>query len=152
MSSSLQVIVFLLAGERHAVRLAEVEHAVRAAHVTAVADAPAAVLGLLDVAGSVLPVLSLRRRMGGVEEAIHPDQHFLIVRMGMRRAIVVVDEVLGLEEVADLVEPHGVIPGLERCGGIARLPDGLLLIHDLEQFFSPEEWRQTERVIADVAH
>ena len=111
----------------------------------------APVLGLLDVQGAVLPVLSLRRRFNVPEPALDPDAHFLIVRMGDRPAALVVDQVLGVDEIGDRIDPGSVIPGLEQYEGISRMADGLVFIHDLERFFSPHDWRRLDRARAGDA-
>lgn len=146
----MNIVAFLLERLRHGVRLSEVERAVPAAFVTPLGDCPDAVLGVIDVGGAVLPVLSLRRRLGLPPDRLSIDTHFLLARMGARRAMLAVDEVTGVEEVDDPFDPAAIVPGLERYEGIARTCDGLLLIHDLERFFSPSEWRRTERAMADA--
>ena len=142
------IVVFRLGSDRHAVSLEIVERAVRAAEVTAVSDAPEPVLGLLDVAGTVLPVLSLRRRLKQPEPEIAIEAHFLIVRMGSRHAALAVDEVLAVDSLDGSIEPGDIIPGLEQYGGIVRRPDGLVFIHDLERFFSPDEWHRVDGLMA----
>jgi purine-binding chemotaxis protein CheW len=37
-----------------------------------------------------------------------------------------------------------VVPGVEYVAGIAKLPDGLIVIHDLERFLSLEEAGQLD--------
>lgn len=152
MSGHTFIIVFTLAGQRHGIPMGIVQRAIRAAWITPVADAPGPMLGVLDVAGSVMPVLSLRRRFGLPERAIHCDDHFLIVRMGVRPAVVPVDEVLGIEAIGEVVEGEAIAPGLEQYRGVARLDSGLVLIHDLERFFSPDEWRRLDHAMAEGVH
>jgi purine-binding chemotaxis protein CheW len=142
------IVVFRLGSDRHAVSLGVVERAIRAAEVTPVADAPGPVLGLLDVAGTVLPVLSLRRRLRQPEPEISIDAHFLIVRMGSRPAALAVDEVLAVDSLEGSIEPGEIIPGLEQYGGIVRRHDGLVFIHDLERFFSPADWHRVDEMMA----
>jgi purine-binding chemotaxis protein CheW len=38
--------------------------------------------------------------------------------------------------------PDTIVPGMEHVSGVVALADGLLLIHDLDAFFSVEEEQQ----------
>src|SRR4051812_48964203 len=99
MSPSLQFLLFTLEGQRYALRLDTVERIVRAAEITPLPNAPAVVLGVLDVEGEVLPVLSLRRRLRLAERDITPADNFLIARTEQRRVVLVVDEAKGVLEI-----------------------------------------------------
>jgi purine-binding chemotaxis protein CheW len=61
-----------------------------------------------------------------------------------------VDEVAGVAECAeaDLVEPDAVVPGTALVRGIAKLADGLVVIHDLDAFLSLDEERTLDRALA----
>lgn len=62
MTEHSQLVVFRLDAQRFALPLTAVERVVRAVAVTLLPDAPAIVLGAIDVHGRVLPVLNVRRR------------------------------------------------------------------------------------------
>src|SRR4051812_7313846 len=93
MSAVLELVVFVLDGQRYAVPLDKVERVIRAVEVTPLPNAPAIVCGVIDVGGSVLPVLSLRRRLRLPEHEIQPGDQFLIARMTGRSVALVIDEV-----------------------------------------------------------
>lgn len=135
-----QLLVFQLDARLHAVPLAAVERVVAAVDVTPLPGAPAAVLGAIDLAGRIVPVFCLRRRFLLPVRPLSPADQFVVVRTPRRTLALVVDEV---REVADSSGPWadaGVLaPGLEPFQGVARLPDGLLLIHDLERLLSADE-------------
>lgn len=140
-------LTFRMGAESQALPLSCVDRAVRAAAITSLPSAPPFVLGVLDVEGEVLPVLSIRRRFGRSQPEIAPESHFLVARMGARRVVLPVEEVLAVVELPRFTEGAAVAPGLEPLKGVARLDDGLVIIHDLEQFFSPEEWRAIDRCV-----
>lgn len=135
-----QLLVFQLDARLHAVPLAAVERVVAAVDVTPLPGAPGAVLGAIDLAGRIVPVFCLRRRFLLPVRPLSPADQFVVVRTPRRTLALVVDEV---REVADSSGPWadaGVLaPGLEPFQGVARLPDGLLLIHDLERLLSADE-------------
>ena len=60
------------------------------------------------------------------------------------------DAVAGVLEYPgqDIVAAEGVLPGVEHVEGIAKLKDGLILIHDLDRFLSLEEEQSLDRALA----
>jgi purine-binding chemotaxis protein CheW len=144
-------VVVTLETERVALALRDVERIVRAVQVTPLPDAPDIVLGAIDVAGLVLPVLNLRHRLGLPDRIIAPAQQFVIARAGSRRIVLVVDEVLGIiDRPREAVVPAAqVIGGLGAVHGMLRLEDGLALIHDLQAFLSLDEEATLTRALQE---
>jgi purine-binding chemotaxis protein CheW len=136
-----QLIVFRLDQGRYALPLDVVERVVRAVEVTPLPNAPAIVLGAIDVHGQVLPVLNTRRRFLLPDRDICPADWFLLGHTTRRMVALVVDEAEGLVECADadIVPSARIAPGLERFPGVITLRDELVLIHDLERFLSLDE-------------
>lgn len=152
MAAPPQLVVFRLHGQRHALPLASVERVIHAVEVTPLPGAPHAVLGAIDIGGGIVPVFCLRRRLRLPAAALTPAEHFIIVRTPRRCLVLVVDEV---QEVARssgaAVAATALAPGLEAMQGVARLDDGLLLIHDLERFLSPAEERSLDAAMGAAA-
>lgn len=144
-----QVVVFTLDGQRLALPLSSVERALRAVAVTPLPGAPPVVLGVINAGGQVLPVVELRRRLGLPSPALGPDQRLLLARGGRRTLALVADSVAGVWDL----EPSQVAqaePGLAfapHLRGVAKLPEGLLLIYDLEGFLSLEEEKQLQAAL-----
>lgn len=153
MSGQARLVVFSVDGNRYSIGLDAVERAVRAAEVTPLPGAPRVVIGLLDVAGDILPVISLRRRAGLADRAICPDDEFLLVRTGRRRIVLVVDSILGvIERDADeVVAACSVVPVSGCIGGMVKLGDGIALVHDLDRFLSIEEEHALEGAMKEGA-
>jgi purine-binding chemotaxis protein CheW len=137
------LVVFRLDGRRYALPLAAAERVIRAVEVTPLPKAPAIVLGGIDVHGRVLPVLNVRRRFLMPDREIGPADWFLLAHTARHTVVLVVDEAEGVVEWAqtDIVVSSGIAPGLELFPGVVKLDDGLVLIHDLERFFSFDEAR-----------
>ncbi len=150
-----QLVVFRLDAQRYALALAMVERIVRAVAVTPLPKAPAIVLGVIDVAGSVLPVLNLRRRFGLPERKIDVASLFLIARTSRRTVVLVVDEAQEVTARADaaIIDSAQIVPGLKHVSGVVKLSDGLVLIHDLEKFLSLDEAHALDEAMNhEVAH
>jgi purine-binding chemotaxis protein CheW len=155
MTNLAQLLVFRLDGQRYALALASVERIVRAVEVTPLPNAPAIVLGVVDVAGCVLPVLNLRRRFGLPEREIVPADQLLIARMAGRSVAVVIDEAQSVIEhpASEIVGAAEIVPGLEHVQGVVKLHDGLVLIHDLEKCLSLEEAHALDQALSqEPAH
>jgi purine-binding chemotaxis protein CheW len=126
---------------RFALPLEAVERIVRAAEYTPLPLAPDVVLGALDVAGEILPVFSPRRRFRLADRPLAPTDQFVLARSARRRMVLAVDAALELIEkhppAGTGARPH--VPDLPYLRGALSLPDGLVLIQDLERFLLPEE-------------
>lgn len=121
----------------------------RTVAVAPLPKAPPIVEGVINVRGSLVPVLDIRQRFGMPPSALTPDQHLIIARSGPRVVALRVDRALDLV-VVDEDSIHSaarVAPGVEYVAGIARLADGLLVIHDLESFLSLDEAQQVDAAI-----
>lgn len=142
-------VVFSLDAGRYALPLAAVERIVRAVEVTRLPTAPPIVLGAIDVQGRVLPVLNLRRRFGLPERDIDPADQFLIARTMNRTVVLVVDAAQGVLQTtaSDTISAASLATGLEHIQGVIRLPDGLVLIHELDLFLSAAESRALDEVL-----
>ena len=138
-----QWVVFRLDTGRYALPLTAVERIVRAVYVTPLALAPDIVLGAIDVAGRILPVFNIRRRLRLPERMIDPQDHFLIARTAQRTVVLVIDSAQGILErpAVAMIDAKSIGSNLGHIQGVIQAPDGLVLIHDLEHFLTPDEAR-----------
>lgn len=146
-------VLFALDTGRYALPIDSVERIVRAAEVTALPKAPAVVLGALDLAGDILPVFSLRRRLGLADRPLSISDQFVVGRTRRRRVILCVDAALGLVDgPGAAVDAAALAPGLAHIRGVISLPDGLVLIHDLDAFLSDDESRALDAALRGHGH
>ena len=148
------LVVFRMGEQRYAVSLDVVERIIPAVEITALPNAPPIVLGVINVAGRILPVLNLRRRLRMPEREISPVDQFLIA-YATRQVALVVDEVQGLIERPDtgIVKSAEINPALGQIQGLIKLPDGLVLIYDLEKFLSADETQSLDEALnQEVSH
>ena len=137
-----QMVLFSLDGQRYALRLDAVERVIRAAAVTPVPETPAFVLGLVNLAGQLLPVFSLRRCLGLPDRPLRPADKFMIVRTARFTLALLVDAVQGLSVVdaAQSVAVEDALPeGQCRVQGLIKLDGDIILIYDLGKLFSHED-------------
>ena len=131
------IVVLRLGDNRIALRLSAVERVIRAVAVTPVADAIEDVVGLVNIHGTVIPVLDIRGVFGIPGKTITPSDQFVIAGAGRRRVAIPVEEVVGVVDPAPGADvPAGdILPGLDDfIEGAVTLEDGMILIYDLERF------------------
>jgi purine-binding chemotaxis protein CheW len=135
-----QFLSFHVAGEDCAIDLALVREIVRFESATRVPRVPHCVRGVVNLRGSVVPVIDLAAGLGRPAAPVTPQTCLLVVEMplGGESAVLglVVDSVLQvLEAGAEDVEPppsFGTAVPPSSLLGVARSADGLALLLDLE--------------------
>ena len=147
-----QLVVFSLDAQRYALRLSAVERVVRAVAVTPLPAAPEIVQGMINIEGQIVPVFNIRRRFRLPEKEMSLNDHLIIARTVRRKVALLADSVSGLVEVpsAMVVDASKILPQIEYVEGVAKLEDGMALIHDLDGFLSLEEDRALDAVIKSV--
>lgn len=146
------LLVFELGAERFAVRAGVVREVVRAVAISSLPGAPAVVEGVINFRARIVPVVDPRRRFNLPEVPLHSDQHFIVAAAGARLVAVRVDQATELVSVATqaIEQAASVVPAGPYVAGVARLPDGLLVIHDLERFLSIDEALEVDAALQRV--
>jgi purine-binding chemotaxis protein CheW len=140
----MQLLVFRLDDQRYGLRLSAVSRVERAVEITPLPQAPPIILGIIDIHGKVVPVCNLRKRFGRIERDINLADFLVVADTSRRRVALPVDSVEGLADLAEeaISQTDEVVPGLAFLDGVAKTPDGMILIHDLDRFLSLEEEQQ----------
>lgn len=141
LAASIRLVLVAINGQTYALHLEAVERVLRMVEVTPLPGAPAAVEGVINIQGQVVPVVSIRRRLGLAQRDVALTDSLAVVRTRSRRLAIIAESVLGvLESPADAVVSAGdLAQGVRHIEGVLKTSDGLVLIHDLERFFSPAE-------------
>lgn len=146
-----QILLVRVGGERYGIPLEALREIVRAVAITPLPGAPRVVEGVIDVRGQVVPVLNLRRRFGHPEKPLDPSERIVLVHAGERSAALRVDEAEGLAVLAPgaVEDARAVTPGAEHVAGVAKLADGVVLIHDPAAFLSQAEAAVLDEAMAE---
>lgn len=149
MDDVLRFVVVALDGRAFGLPLATVERVVRMVDVTPLPGAPEVVDGVINIAGDLVAAVSIRRRLGLAHGAPRSADSLVLARTPGRRLAVIVDSVTGVAECpqAEVASAAQFAPGASHIEGILKTGEGLILIHDLEKFLSPEEERSLERAM-----
>jgi purine-binding chemotaxis protein CheW len=145
-----QLVVFTLDRQPYALSLANVRQVLRMVEVTPLPKAPEIVLGVVSLHGTVVPVLSIRRRFGLTETEANLSDHLIVADSACRTVALVVDAVIGVVErsTGEITEAERIVPGAQYLEGIANLDKEILFIHDLDLFLSQPEENQLHDALA----
>lgn len=114
-------------------------------------EAPAVIDGVIDAHGTVVAVLDLRTRFGLSRRPATTDDHLVLVRFEDRTVALRVDRVLDLVTVPASAVIAAPVPLPDsHLQGVARLDDGLLLIHDVGAFLSDHEVAALDEALAEL--
>lgn len=144
------LVVFSVDTQRYALDLARVQRSVRAVAITPLPAAPAIVLGIVDFAGVVIPVINLRKRFDHPPRDVRLSDQLIVAMTGKRTVALLVDETQGVIEASpqSYAPADDMLPRLELVAGALKLEDGLILIHDLDRLLSLDEEAAIDRALS----
>jgi purine-binding chemotaxis protein CheW len=151
----LQIVIFRIGPEEFGLDVFTVHEILRYQTITPVPRAPEFVEGVIEVRRTLVPVIDLRRRFEVEVPDADSDTRIILVQYGGERLGLIVDavsEVLRIPETA-VSEPPRYFRGLaaEYIKAIARLPERLVILLDVERVLSSQERIALESVrLADL--
>lgn len=136
-----ELLIFELGNQRYALPASDVRELLRAVTLTPLPRAPAVVEGVINVRGVLVPVLDIRARFRVPPKPLQPTDHLIVAHAGGRLVALRVDRALELArlEPAAVERAEAVVPGVAYVAQMAKFPDGLVLVHDLNTFLSHTE-------------
>lgn len=152
MNGHKELLIFSLDALRCALSLAVVERVIPALKVSPLPNAPEAVLGIVNIRGRLIPVFDIRLRFNLPGRELRPSDCLIFVKAGARTAALIADEVEGVAacEEKDIVRPGEIVPGITHIEGVAKLKDGVALIHDVAKFLSIEEEKALDEALGGM--
>ena len=138
-----QLVTFRVGGEEFGLDVFSVHEILNYQQPTPMPRAPEFVEGVLDVRGTLVPIVDLRRRFETPQVVYDDDTRIVLVDFNDERLGLVVDsvtEVLRAPETA-VSPPPAYIRGLaaEFVRGIVRVGERLVVLMDLDRILSSEE-------------
>ncbi len=140
-----QLVGFVLGDEMFGVDILTVQEIIRDATITAVPDAPEFLEGVINLRGSIIPVIDLRKRLKLVQPPpIVPEVWIIILTVEGRVTGFVVDRVTKVLNVpADSIKPPPdiVVAGLKSqyIQGVCKLDQRLLIFLDFSRILMVDE-------------
>jgi purine-binding chemotaxis protein CheW len=147
-----KLVVFELQGQRYALRLAAVLRVFAVAEITPLPNAPAIVLGVINVRGRVVPVVDMNTRFGLSPREIELSDCLIVARTSRRPVALLVSAVSGVIDCsqAQIDAADSIVTHAQYVEGVVKLDDGLVLIHDLDTFLSPLEEQHLQQAMTAV--
>ncbi len=138
-----QFVIFKLANEHYGVEIATVESIIKLQTITALPRAPEFVEGVINLRGTVLPVIDLRKRFDLVRAEESRDTRIVVVEIEGQTVGMIVDavnEVLRVP-VEDIEPPSPLVTTVDSTfiTGIAKVSERLIILLDLHKVLSFEE-------------
>jgi purine-binding chemotaxis protein CheW len=132
--------------QHYALPLDHVIRTVRMVAFTPVPDAPRSVLGIINMAGQMLPVIDLRLLFGQTAKEPELQDLLLVVQVEGQTAAVMVDEVLDVMEFTSkqVQSPPGAVSGSRFVAGAVQQEDILILVLNDSALFPNEDERMVE--------
>jgi purine-binding chemotaxis protein CheW len=147
-----QLVIFELGEEYYGIDISAVEGIIKIQEITRVPKSPPYVEGIINLRGSVLPVIDLAKRFGvAPRENDHATRIINVnidnTKIGM--IVSAVSEVLTIDD--SIIEPTPpIVTSIVSnfISGIARIDSRLVILLDLNKIFSREEIVQTAAVVS----
>lgn len=129
----IQYIVINSGDEQFGIDIRYIDNIVRMQHITRVPKVPSYFKGVINLRGEVLPVMSLRVKMGVPEAPENKENRIIILKMDGHESIgVVVDSVKEVVNIdMNTVERTTSDNGTQFVTGVSKQKEGLISILDV---------------------
>lgn len=134
-------VAFELDDLRGAISTQPVVEILRAVAYRPIAGQPAFVPGVIDLRGTVIPLMDMRARLGRPHQPLSPEHRFIVIDIHGRLVALWVDRIVGIltYDPGTLVNAEGLIVGTRSFAGILRTGDRLVVVHDPQAFITESE-------------
>ncbi|BBO72487.1 chemotaxis protein CheW [Desulfosarcina alkanivorans] len=145
LTTTKQLVGFVIGEELFGVDILTVQEIIRDATMTAIPDAPDFLEGVINLRGSIIPVIDLRKRLKLVQPAhLNPDTWIIILTVEGRVTGFVVDRVTKVLNVpAGSIKPPPdiVVAGLrsQYIQGVCKMDQRLLILLDFSRILMVDE-------------
>lgn len=139
----IQLACFRLGSEMYAIDIMRIKEIIRPQKLTAVPRAPVFVEGMINLRGTVLPVIDLGKRFGLPALKVDRRSRIVICAVFDRFVGILVEEVMEVRRYArhEVKPPPEFVKGRESefFLAVCQREDDLVMVIDLEKLFSTDE-------------
>lgn len=136
-SSEVQLVVFKLGREEYSVSILQVQEIKRITDITRVPHTPDYIKGVINLRGSVLPVIDLKKRLNLPQQMSTEDTRIIIVKVGELSVGMIVDAVSEVMTInQENIDSPEVVAGsvaASYLSGVGKLDNRLLILLNLEE-------------------
>jgi purine-binding chemotaxis protein CheW len=147
-----RLVSFNLDDQKFALFLAAVIRIIRVVGITSLPKAPEIVLGVINMHGLIIPVFDIRKRFRLPQREMQLDDQLIVASTSKRNVALLVDFVNDVIEIPEekIIAGENILPGLDYIEGVVKTEDGMILIHDLEQFLSLQEEKALNEAMEEL--
>lgn len=145
-----EYLTFILGGEEYGIEILKVQEIRRYEAVTKIANTPDFIKGVINLRGSIVPIVDLRMRFNLNLVEYNEFTIVIILSFSKRTIGIVVD---GVSDVLDLSQSQiSPVPELvsnidtKYLKGLGSVDDRMLILMDIEQLMSSQEMALVEAV------
>jgi len=139
----IQVVSFLVNEMNYAIDIDRIHEIIYFKKATPLPQAPSFIEGVLDLRGTVVPIIDLKKKMGMTSDITTPSSHILIVKLHNNILGVIVDEVkevlhLDMNQVQAPQKIHKG-SGSRYLTGVCKVGERLVFLLDLDALLTGDE-------------
>jgi purine-binding chemotaxis protein CheW len=138
----IQLVGFRLDNEDYAIAITMIQEIILMKPITRIPQVPDFIEGLINLRGSVIPIVNLRKRFGLSAREVDDETRTIVVNIHDKTVGCVVDAVTQVMRInRDQIQPPPLSVlaiSHQYIAGLARLDDRLLIILELEQLFDEQ--------------
>lgn len=135
MKSEEQLVIFQLNDQQYALPIQETQEIIRMSNITRVPNTKQYVEGIINLRGSIVPVINLNKRLNLPVTGYGEDTRIIVVEHGGQKVGMIVDVVLEVGRFTeDEIEPPSVAgDSVDYLKGVVKKKDQLWLLLNLGQ-------------------
>jgi purine-binding chemotaxis protein CheW len=151
----IQMVGFKIGEETFGVDILMVQEIIRSAPITYVPNSPDFVEGVINLRGSIIPIIDLRKRLSLETSDYHLDKDWiLILDIGGRITGFIVDSVIDVIKTQENnidTPPDILVAGLQSqyIRGVCEIENTLLILLDFNRILLVDELKKLTNVTAD---
>lgn len=146
-----QLVIFELGDEDYGIEIAAVEGIIKMQDITRLPKCPSYVEGIINLRGSVMPVIDLAKRFGIPPRENNNETRIIVVIMDNIKIGMIVSAVSEVMTIDDsVIEPPPSVVTTINSGfisGIARIDSRLIILLGLNKVLTKEEIVQTSALV-----
>ncbi|MGD9099239.1 MAG: chemotaxis protein CheW [Anaerolineae bacterium] len=155
-SDQRNLVTFRLDQQLYALPIEPIVQIIEMVTITPIPQIEGAVEGVINVRGTPVIVVNLRRHLGLPPVHLQLRTPIILAQVGGRMVGLIVDQVIDMLSLSSgqITRPDDFLPQelseMPLLQGLAHTPDGTVLLLDLEHLFQPQQVQSLARAAAKV--
>ncbi len=146
----LQLVTFRIGNEEFGFDIFKVKEINKMLGITQIPNSESSVKGVVNLRGSVIPVISLRNKLNFSDVEYDKSTRIIVVEYNNKNIAFIVDEVSEVLRInSSIIEkPPEMTTSIETAyiNGVAKLENRLLILLDLDKILTAQEELELEKV------